>query len=331
MNKLFYFKNRINSALVEKISVFSLFILVFYCFSLESRAQVSTEQVVVGIAPFTSSENCCTDKSYVGMIQECVITAIQDAKRFKLVERAQMNSIFNEEVLNKGESFMNETALEQGKKIGAKFLLLGSVASAKADSIGKKAYKGDILFSLRLVNVETAEILEAVTIKPQSTSGSLMEGASKILNPNKLLGNKEDGAVDLNNALTASTPIEAFNAVLKNVDNQIRKNFIGKIPIAYKIVEVSEKESNGSPKTILINAGSNKGINVKDKFKVIEVTPKVFEVVTKYLKKDICSLTVTEVQGEDFSVCEVEKKNAVLLRDLMKNTDAKIYVVPEAK
>jgi len=260
------------------------------------------------------------------MIQEYVITAVQESKRFTLVERTLIDKIFSEDTLNKGEVFMNEYSIEQGRKIGAKYMLLGTVASAKADPStqnGKTIYVGDILFSLRLVDVETGETKEAVTLKPKSDFPSCS------IPPIRIPGQKDTAIVNqVQDIFSASTPGEAFAKVLKNVDKQVRKNFISKIPVSYEIIEVHKKDSNGNPEEILLLAGTEMGIEENERLTVIEVTQKDVKGKIYFYEDIICKLTVSEVKGSDFSLCDVERRNASILKTKME-ANAKLKVVPQ--
>ena len=292
-----------NPYINKSIFFFFLFGILLYNFQLVG--QTSSDKIIVGVPPFTSSDLCCDKPEYKDRIEEAVVNVINNSKRFHLLERSQVNTLFNEEVLSKGESFINEFALEQGKKIAAKYLIIGKVLSAKivtsetTNSEGKKKtfLEPHLELSIRLVDVETGLIKEAALIKPGNT----------------FFGSLSTGFGALNEA-------DCFNDALSTIKKEVEKELIRKIPISYKILAIEESNPDGTPKTVKVYAGKSSGVQKGDHLRIVENIPYEIEPGKVVInEKEIGKLTLAKVEDDNFSIWTVERKIATVLKQKLES------------
>jgi curli biogenesis system outer membrane secretion channel CsgG len=260
-------------------------VLVFFAATLS----FGQEKTSVGILPFTYVQNSASIGN-VNSIQETVINAFVKTKRFNIVDRSKMDALKNEKELQKTDDFIDGSVVDQGKNLGAAFLISGHVISAQSEQMrsddGKGnvtiSYKAKLAISLKVIDVATGQVITSETIEPKS--GSTLGGMFGI------------GSSSASDAITKSiTKIE------EKIDEFVSRNF----PIYFSIAEIQEKDSKGGASVILLAGGSGFGLKKGDKLKVVELTE--MEVNGKKLtrKKEIGELKITNVEDENFSICSV--------------------------
>ncbi|MFT7606881.1 MAG: hypothetical protein ACI8VT_004484, partial [Saprospiraceae bacterium] len=218
--------------------------------------------------------------------------------RFHLVERAKMDAILQELDIQKGYESMNSAVLvEQGQTLGANYHMFGQINSVSTKTSHSKDSKGRtttsytvvISLNLRIVDIETGMVKETETI---TVGQNLFE------------------------FISAQTEAEAWNKSCKKMGSKT-KGFIKKaFPMTISIIQI-EKEKKGKVTEILIAGGSVIGLKKNDKLNVFEITE--LEVDGKMFprEREIASLTVSDIQGGQLSVCKVKKgggdlKNKIL-------------------
>lgn len=107
------------------------------------------ERMGVAVMPF---ENKGASRDLGEIVLDKMITAFFNTNRFKVVERAQLESILNEQQLGMTGVIDASTAAEIGKGIGVDAIILGSVAAAPSGAISLDA---------RAIDTETATIIVA--------------------------------------------------------------------------------------------------------------------------------------------------------------------------
>ena len=247
------------------------------------------EKTSVGILPFTYVQNAASFQD-VNSIQETVTNAFVKTKRFCIVDRTKMDALKKEKELQKSDDFIDGSIVEQGKNVGASFLVSGHIISAQAEQMrtddGKGnvsiTYKAKLAISLKVIDVSTGQVITSETIEPKS--GSTLGGMFGI------------GASSSSDAITKS-----ITKIQDKIDDFVSRNF----PIFFSIAEIQEKDSKGSATTILLAGGSGFGLKKGDKLKVVELTE--IEVNGKKMtrKKEIGEIKITKIEDENFSICSV--------------------------
>jgi curli biogenesis system outer membrane secretion channel CsgG len=252
--------------------------------------QAQTDKTCVGILSFTYVDGSANPQD-VNSIQEEVTNAFVKTKRFNIVDRSKMDAIKSEKELQKSDDFIDGKVVDQGKSIGAQYLISGRVISAQATQVNTKqangsmttSYQAKITVSLKVIDVATGQVIASDQIQPSSGSG---------------LG----GALGLNATSKDKAISGAIDAIGSQIDYFVAKNF----PATFSIAEIQEKDKDGAAVTVLISGGSGYGLQKKDRFKVVEITEMEVDGKKMTRKKEIGELKITNVEDENFSVCTVQ-------------------------
>jgi len=86
------------------------------------------------------------------LIREKLESAIRDNGKFRIVERAEIDKVFQEQALQQSGAISDSTAIEAGNILGVKYLLMGRLEKIKSD----------LTLSMKIVNVKTGEIKSSV-------------------------------------------------------------------------------------------------------------------------------------------------------------------------
>lgn len=258
-----------------------------------SKITLSQEKTSVGILPFTYVQSAASYAD-VNSIQETVINAFVKTKRFSIVDRSKMGAIKEEKELQKSEDFIDGSVVEQGKNLGAAFLITGHVISAHGDQMtssdGKSiSYKATLSISLKVIDISTGQVITSETIEPKA-------------------GTNLGGMFGIASSSASDAVSKSIKKIEDKIDDFVSRNF----PISFSIAEIQEKDSKGNATTILLAGGSGFGLKKGDKLKVVEL--KEIEVNGKKMtrKKEIGEIKITKIEDENFSICSVNAGGDVI-------------------
>jgi hypothetical protein len=272
-----------------------LFISALFLFHAGLMAQKDSSKVTIAVPQFFLGGDQ-KDLGRTSSIQETVIGGFVKAKRFKVIERTQMAALDNEWKLTaSGGGGGYERMIQEGKRLGVEFLILGTInylniqdpSQQNSNPVRIKgvnvptsglSYEARVGLSLKVVNVETAEIVEA----------------------DKLSGTGKDSKSGFN------AMDKAIESVEKETDKFIDRYF----PVMISIADILES-SNGKAKTVLIAAGARKGYKVGDKFSIVKIS--TFDDPDnpgkKIERKEIVGEANLSKLEETTSVCKIVKGN----------------------
>ncbi|MDG1037028.1 MAG: CsgG/HfaB family protein [Crocinitomicaceae bacterium] len=260
----------------------------------------------VGILPFNYYK-ASASAGVTASIQENVSNAFVKTKRFNIVDRSKMDALRGEKDLQATEDFIDGTVVAQSKNLGAAFLVSGLVTQGKAERMTSTnengtttvTYKAKLAIQLKVIDVETGEIVSSETLEPKS--GSAFGG---------MMG------------IGAGTPEKAISKALKDIEKDIDEFISKNFPLAASIVECDGK-------TLLMSVGSSNGVEKKDAFKVVEISS--IEVDGKKLtrKKIIGEISVKSVDDENFSTCTIKKGGGQIVAKM--ESGAKLKCISLAK
>lgn len=210
----------------------------------------------------------------------------QDALRIESQRRASAN-------ISSGED--NEmdrlSAMEQ---LGAQYIITGQVSSMtaayKKDKDGKGYYDGSVSYTLKVINPKNGTLIGTKTFQHSGLTGAT--GA-----------NKEEAV--------ANTIKSAVYSMRDFVDEYFK--------MEGTILEVNS-EKKGKAEEVYINLGSMHGVKDAQKFTVYVVR----EIAGREAKKEIGRLTVKEVEGDDISLCKVQKGGEEILKAIRNEQPIKI-------
>ncbi|MBN2010177.1 hypothetical protein JW960_12600 [candidate division KSB1 bacterium] len=142
---------------------FMFVVLLFVGFSLYSNPAVQANQLTVAVldfkdnSPFPSADLKPMEQGLANMM----ITTFAQISGLKVIERSQLQALFDEMALGQSGMLDEQTAQQVGKLSGAQFLVFGSFM---------KGMKDDIRIDVRIVKTETG-----VTVKAEESSGKLKD------------------------------------------------------------------------------------------------------------------------------------------------------------
>ena len=123
------------------------------------------ERMVVAVMPF---ENKGASGDLGEIILDKMITVLVNQGRFKVIERAQLNKILEEQSLGSSGVIDANTAAQIGKGIGVDAIIIGSVAAAASGSISIDA---------RVIDTESAKIIVAEDVYSGSSDAQSVKNA----------------------------------------------------------------------------------------------------------------------------------------------------------
>ncbi|MBK8658053.1 MAG: hypothetical protein IPN22_04065 [Bacteroidetes bacterium] len=101
--------------------------------ALITNAQEASENLTIGIFPVTATDPAA--KKYSAQIHSAISNVFAGKKRFTVVDRTKLDQLTAERDLQKQEDFLEGFVVEQGKSLGAQYLIQGNINQASAQSV----------------------------------------------------------------------------------------------------------------------------------------------------------------------------------------------------
>ena len=159
----------------------------FVLFSVSSAVYAGSEAPRIAVMRFTNSSHASWWRSGTGSeLSDMLTNELASTKKYKLVERKEIDKVVSE--LKFGESGLVESSTKSrlGKIKGAQYLITATVSSFEENAakkggglnykgfgIGGGSAKAYIAVDLKVVEVETSEVIETRTIEANSESSSI--------------------------------------------------------------------------------------------------------------------------------------------------------------
>ncbi|MGH1336906.1 MAG: CsgG/HfaB family protein [Aureispira sp.] len=245
------------------------------------------QQQTVGVFPFSYSQGQA-DAGDASTATEIVTDALVSTGQFNILDRASFATIATEKELQKTEDFIDGEVIEQGKSLGAQYIISGKVMSA---TCGVTQLYGGIqtstcktVISIKLIDVSTSSIKAAQTFNTKGSASRASAALSK-----------------------------TFEKLKPEVQKFVVNNFMSSIPV----VELAKSKKDEATE-IVIAAGSSI-LSKKEKLDVVIDTE--VEVGGKIMKRQkvIGSVIVSKIEDKNFSVCTVKKGGEVIKAKLDAN------------
>ena len=228
-----------------------------------------------------------------------LVTALLETKKFRLVEREQVDKILGEQKFSNiaGDQ---KTAAAVGKILGVKYLVVGRVTEFTVNSqsqgfllpklgLAIKSTVARVAIDARMVDTTTAEIIASATGADEKSNSSVGIATTK---GGMVFGSKNFDNTDLGQALRGAVNQVAEKLAVQAYEGETDKPITGLV--AYT-----------SPTKVIINLGNNDNIEVGMIFEVQHVSDVVKDPVSGEVIDEI-SDTVAEI-----SVIEVKEKSSV--------------------
>ena len=254
--------------------------------SLLLKAQ-TTGKMVIGIVPFSCSNP--NDRNYASVIHSEVVQAFTNSGRFIILDRGKIDELEKELNFQKSEIFLDSKVYaEQGKAMGAQYLLQGNILPISCVRTESKDYKTGrvtgyyyvttMSISIRLTDLATGEVLASQIFKADNKWA---------------FGGRE-------------TPEISINHCAKGIPKLLNRDWINKVfVISSKVLKVLENTKKGAAKTILISAGSDAGLDAGTKLRIVGYEMVDVGGTQKKRTIDIGTASIVKVNDESFSEAKV--------------------------
>ena len=233
--------------------------------------------------------------------------------QYSVIERAALDKLLTEQNFSNSDRANPTSAAKIGQLLGVDTIIIGSITQFGRDDkhtniggggfgskyglggIGTKNSKAVVAVSARMVNVNTGEIISAVT-----GTGESSRGGTSLIGAGGGGGGGGGGAVDMGSSNFGNTILgEATHKAVDDMGAQLDAS-ASKVPTVK--LEVSGLVADVSGNTLIINVGKKAGLHVGD---VIDVSRPVRVVkdpatgkVIKSITDKVGSATVTEVDDD---------------------------------
>ena len=139
---------------------------------------------VIAVLPFTNKAQQLQGMQYYDAVEMSayLIDALKDADKFRVLEIDQMESVVNVQAYNSGQLTGTPGQLNAGRMLKAQYVVIGAILgegtktseltydNSAVGSAGGKKYKVETSVAVRIVDVETGEIMYSAIGRGQSAS-----------------------------------------------------------------------------------------------------------------------------------------------------------------
>lgn len=189
---------------------------------------------------------------------DMLVTELVKTGKYRVIEREALDKLMKEQSLGMTGAVTAESAAKAGKLLGVEIAIVGAVTEfghakggtggrVKGIHVGVSKQSATVGIDVRLINVETGEILAAEHIRKEKSKKGLSFGTPKFSFNNK---NKFD------ESLVGKATREAIEAIIKLLDDKAAS-----IPWQAKIIKVMGNQ-------VYINSGAEAGVQNGDEFVV---------------------------------------------------------------
>ncbi|MEQ3234892.1 hypothetical protein [Bacteroides cellulosilyticus] len=236
--------------------------------------------------------------SWVEGLRNTVIEGIQKMERVILIDvdaqdalRIESQRRLSANISSGDDNEMDRLSVME--ELGAQFIITGQVSSMTAaykTRDGKGYYDGSVSYTLKVINPKNGTLIGTKTFQHSGLTGGTG-------------GNKEEAI--------ANTIKSAVYSMRDFVDEYFK--------MEGTILEVNS-EKKGKAEEVYINLGSMNGVKEAQKFTVYAIR----EVAGREAKKEIGRLTVKAVEGDDISLCKVQKGGEEIMKAIRDEQPIKI-------
>lgn len=244
-------------------------------------SSVATEPTTSGGVTTTTTIYIPPPSDFGTGLTEMLTTALVNSGRFIVLERKALTDIQSEQQLGASGAVEPSSAALQGKLLGAQVLVRGAVTeytyrkSSTGGSVnvlkglGLAASKAEaaVVLDIRLYDATTSQIIDSVKAEGRAASS----GTSVDIDTDKLTMS----ASGFSQSPLGQATRQAIERAVKFIIERIEE-----MPWEGRIAELDVDES-GKLTTIYINAGSNAGLKVGDKFEIFRPGRDIVDPETK--------------------------------------------------
>src|SRR6185369_15392363 len=163
------------------------FLIGLFVLATLSSTAFAQEKPRIGVIRFTNNTHASWWHGGTGSeLQDMLIAELAATESFSILERKELDKVIGELKLGESGLIDQRTKSELGKLKGAKYLIAGTVSSFEENisgsdagisfmgvSVGGKKMTAYLAVDVKLIDVETGEIVESKTIEANSSGGGL--------------------------------------------------------------------------------------------------------------------------------------------------------------
>lgn len=280
-----------------------IFLLLFLLTFTTVKAQ---DEIAIGILRFQKSQQ--VPDSVVTAVEQMVYSKFTDRKRFKVIERSQLDAIHAELAAQDVMGVEQKTALTS---LGASHVVVGQVTQAdigrSSGSQGSTIFSAVISYGIRIIDVSSGSV---------AYSESFSNGRG---NP---FANIFSGFTGDN-----STPAGAVDIAVQQTAKQINSFLNTAFPVQGRLVSVEARGRKGAPESVLVTLGSMEGVEKKSK--AILYMQENIDVGGKTLirKKPLAELVFLRSEGDQLSIFKVTNASGSI-DDAVGSNSAFVELLP---
>ncbi|MCB9276602.1 MAG: hypothetical protein H6564_21400 [Lewinellaceae bacterium] len=196
----------------------------------------------VAVIPFsTSFDYDSRQADYSRMLTERAQTAIEQTKRFIMVERIDLEKVIdikrdqdeNDQEYIYWSKVSDSHLIKAGRMLGVEYIFTGNISNVATPIVLSGGYSGEFGFTIKVISVETGKIY---------VTEDFSESTDQIIGKN--------------------SKKEALNAALDKLVEPVQE-FIDKyFPLRIPFYRVQETNNKGYPKSLIIRGGLSNGLRV---------------------------------------------------------------------
>jgi len=256
-------------------TIFTFSLIAILNFSLQAQVD---ENPSLGVLKFEASE---VTEVQAQLVSNRIEIAIYNSNRFQVVTRQFLKAIQTERERDKTILDLDKMAIEQGKAVGADFIVKGKVTYYKRKTSQTKS-TNRVSKPSYYVNTQVKFYFEIIDVKT--------------------------GVIR-----TTSNYEGSLNGVDFHIKNFVRRKF----PFIFNVLEVVPEAGKKKSNMVLVDGGFNQGLHRRVFLKVYEIREENVGGKTINREVHLGKMRVEAVDfGGDFSKCEIKKGKKAILQKL---------------
>ncbi len=256
------------------------FIFIFFIFTLKLNAQIKKD--TIGISDFSTQVPGAGQ--FLNLFTEKTVDIINSTGRFLLVDLTSAKSI--DKVIERSQENYKGNWLNSNAKLNPKVIIIGQINVLKFIKIASNStpgYKSNLQFVLKIVETESAKILDSYEFSGIGASISLTQ----------------DGSIQ-----------EAINNMGPDIVSWINSKF----PIQISLVKIL-KQSNRSIEEVVIAGGSGYKLKSGDLLNIVFLDDTIYPAIPQIIGE----VSIIDILNENYSSVKIIRGDRNQIKDLFLN------------
>ena len=283
----------------------------------QAFAQITYPEKRVALAPLSYDRSTASQASGE-KLYHYILDALFNTKRFTVVDRLDgYKRIVVEKKLQEGTDFIDGKVVAQGKLQGAGLIIFAHVnvaqSSENKDANGKvTGYSGDLSLFVRILDVETGQVIASQIITPNGISAI----GNEVERQNSKGGLNTIFKGILSGGCNGSNPQTALEACMSKINPHIRQFVNDNFPIEMRIYKDFDT-AEGKKEFWLMGAGEGHNLATGNKLSVIRTV--LVDVGGRKLKRvdEVMRLKIVDLNGEFITAQAIDKKERLKEANLL--------------